>query len=174
MKTDHTAVIISYIPYSVCSNILKGVAITSATDLYHYRAYLESLLTYGIDAAVSHLTNMFWYLDKGDLLPCDTTAAYTDAKNKFIERWNKIKLSKVVKMVGRLVTCNVPTSTSRRSDADKIHKGQTRILLDEQRRGFQCHLQVSGRATVSQARQTEPGVPRSTQHGSTGSGNREI
>ena len=52
---------------------------TPAADYYNYRAYLETILTCGVDAAVSHLTNGFWYLNDGDLLPCDPTAE--DVKN---------------------------------------------------------------------------------------------
>jgi len=81
--------------FSQCSIALNGVTITEATELYNYRLYFETLLTYGSDAAATHLTNAFWYLDHGDLLPCENTA--TDAKNKiFITRWNKIKQSKEV------------------------------------------------------------------------------
>jgi len=50
-------------------------AFTQASEPYHYRCYLETLLTYGSDAAASHLTNSFWYLYGGDMLPCDPTAA---------------------------------------------------------------------------------------------------
>jgi hypothetical protein len=42
---------------------LNGVSITPSEDLYHYKSYLETLLTYGHDAATSHLTNCFWYID---------------------------------------------------------------------------------------------------------------
>ena len=34
---------------------------------YNYRAYLETLLTYGTDAASSQLSNCNWYLDAGDM-----------------------------------------------------------------------------------------------------------
>jgi hypothetical protein len=46
-----------------------------ASELYQYRSYLESVLTYSSDALASHLKNSFWYLDKGDMLPRDPTAA---------------------------------------------------------------------------------------------------
>jgi len=65
-------------------------------------------LTYGSDAAASHLTNAFWYLDDGDLLPFDPTAA--DAKIKgSITRWNRVKQSKEVELFGRIHSdiCNV-------------------------------------------------------------------
>ena len=43
--------------FSQCSISLNGTQITQGTDLYNYRAYLETLLTYGSDAAESHLKN---------------------------------------------------------------------------------------------------------------------
>ena len=87
--------------FSQCSISLNGVNITPSSDLYIYRAYLETLLTYGSDAAHTHLTTAYWYVDSGDLIANDPTAA--DAKNKgFIERWNKQKQSKVTDLYGRL------------------------------------------------------------------------
>ena len=81
-------------------------------ELYNYRSYLQTLLSYGSDAATSHLTNRYWYLDRRNMLPCDPTATYTDEKNKgFIARWNRIKQNKEVDLYGRLHTDirNVPT-----------------------------------------------------------------
>jgi hypothetical protein len=58
---------------------------------------------YGSDAAISHLTNGYIYLDGGNMLTCDPTDNYTDETNKaFIRRWNLQKQSKVIRMVGRL------------------------------------------------------------------------
>jgi hypothetical protein len=93
--TDHTAVNnhLLHSLFSQCNVTLNGVSITQASELYPYRCYLETILTSVTDAATSHLTNAFWYLDDGDLLHCDPTAA--DAKNKgFITRWNRIKKAK--------------------------------------------------------------------------------
>jgi hypothetical protein len=89
--------------FSQCS-----VNITPATELYHYRAYLETLLTYGSDAANTHLTTSEWYPDSGDLLACDPTAA-DSTKECFITRWNRQKQSKVQELYGRLHSniCNV-------------------------------------------------------------------
>jgi hypothetical protein len=56
------------------------VNITPVSELYPYRSYLESLLTYGSDASNSHLTNAYWYLDEGDVLAGDPTSDST--KNK--------------------------------------------------------------------------------------------
>jgi hypothetical protein len=109
--TDFTAVTNNCLHclFSQCSVTLNGVSVTQANELYQYRSYLETLLTYGSDASATHLKNSFWYLDKCDLLPCDPTAA--DAKNEcFITRWNRIKQSKDVQLYGRLHSdiCNVP------------------------------------------------------------------
>jgi hypothetical protein len=85
-----------YWPYSFVKNFLHSlfiqwtislndICITQASEFYAYRAYLETLLTYGNNAANTHLTNAFWYLDSGNVLPCDPTKA--DSSNKgFITR----------------------------------------------------------------------------------------
>jgi len=52
--------------FSQCSISLNGTQVTQGTDLYNYCAYLETLLTYGSDAAESHLKNALWYLDTGE------------------------------------------------------------------------------------------------------------
>jgi len=33
----------------------NGITITQASEHYHYRSYLENLMTYGTDAAATHL-----------------------------------------------------------------------------------------------------------------------
>ena len=98
-NTDFTAVTNNFLHslFSQCSFSLNGVTITQATILYNYRSYFETL------------TNALWYLDNGDLLPSDPTAA--NKKNKgFITRWNRIKQSKEVQLYGRIHSdiCNVP------------------------------------------------------------------
>ena len=50
--------------FEQCNISLNSVIITHAADLYYYRAYLETLLSYGNEAAESHLTNAFWYRDR--------------------------------------------------------------------------------------------------------------
>jgi len=88
-NNDFTAVTNNFLHslFSQYSIALKSVIIIQATELNNYRSYFETLLTYGSDATATHLTNAFWYLGVGDLLPCDPTAA--DAKNKdFITQWN--------------------------------------------------------------------------------------
>ena len=36
---------------------LNGVTITQASEHYHYRSYLETLMTYGTDAPATQLSN---------------------------------------------------------------------------------------------------------------------
>ena len=80
--------------FSQCSISLNGVNITPASELYPYRSYLETFLTYGSDASNSHLTNAYWYLDEGDVLAGDPTSDIF--KNEgHAKRWNLQKQSKV-------------------------------------------------------------------------------
>ena len=103
--SDHTCVTnkLLHSLFSQRNITINGVTITHAADVYHYRSYLKTFLTYGSDAGTPHLTNAFWYHDTGDMGPCNTTAAVTIATNKvFITRWDRIQQSKGVEMVGRL------------------------------------------------------------------------
>jgi len=61
-------------------------------------------MIYGTDAAVTHLTNAYWYRDNGDMMPCDpTTAAVTAVTNRvFITRWDRLSASKGLQLFGRL------------------------------------------------------------------------
>ena len=111
-NTDFTAGTNNFLHslFRQCSITLNGVNITPSSDLYNYRAYLETLLTYGTDAANTHLTTAYWYLDTGDVIAANDPNA-ADAKNKgFVERWNRQKQSKVTELYGRLHSdlCNVP------------------------------------------------------------------
>jgi hypothetical protein len=99
--------------YGQCSTTLNGVLVTPASELYNYRSYIETLLIYDSDADQTHLTNAYWYMDDGELAPCDDKTV----KNKgFITRWNIKKESKEIQMIGRIHSdiCNIPTSNSRR------------------------------------------------------------
>ena len=97
--------------FDQCNISLNRVTIIHAADLYYYRAYLETLLSYGNEAAESHLTNAFWYRDTGDLGVCDPTASVTPSTNKgFLARCDRLKRSKEIEIVGGLHSdiCNVP------------------------------------------------------------------
>jgi len=71
--TDKTGVVNNLLHslFSQCAISLNGTSITSASELYPYRSYLETIFLYGSDAAATHLTNGFWYIDEGSMLPCD-------------------------------------------------------------------------------------------------------
>ena len=95
---------------SLCS--LNSVIIKQASEHYNYRSYLKNLLTYGIDAIGSHLSNACWYLDAGDIKPCSDNTAETltaTANLGFITRWNKLSASKEDQLFGYLHSdlCNV-------------------------------------------------------------------
>ena len=111
--TDFTAVTnnIHHSLFTQCSITFNGTSITQSTDLYQYRAYLETLLNYDTDAASSHLTNAYLYVDNGDILACDSTNAEStkSTNHGFIARWDRIKQSKEVQLLGRLHSdvCNV-------------------------------------------------------------------
>jgi hypothetical protein len=94
--------------FSQCRVSLSGIAITQASELYNYRSFLESILTYSSDAATTHLTNTFWYIDTGDMLPCDPSAEASN--NGFVTRWNLTKQSQEIEMYGKIHSylCNVP------------------------------------------------------------------
>ena len=101
--SDFTAGINNFLHslFSQCNMSLNGVNITPASELYPFRSYLEYVLTYGSDAANSHLTNVFWYLDEGEVLAGDPTS--TSIKNKgFVKRWERQKQSKVIELYCRL------------------------------------------------------------------------
>jgi len=63
----------------------------------HHRSYLNYLLTYSTDLAASHLTNPYWYLDTGDMQPCQPTVeTRTVTTNRgFVTLWNKFSAGKV-------------------------------------------------------------------------------
>jgi len=86
--TDYTTGInnLLYSLFSQCSISLYGTQITQDTDLYNYRAYLETLLTYGSDAAESHLKNALWYLDTGNMKGGDTTKPNETNNDGFVQR----------------------------------------------------------------------------------------
>jgi len=112
--SDHTGVTNNFLHslFSQCNFTLNGVNITLASERYQYRSYLETLMTYGSDTAVTHHSNAYWYLDTDDMQPADTSAENVTAMtNKgFILFWNRISASREVELFGRLDSdiCNVP------------------------------------------------------------------
>jgi len=68
--------------------MVNCVPVTQLHENYNYRAHLETLLTYGTDAATSHLSNSYSYLYNGDIQLSDPTAdTHTSATNdRYIAR----------------------------------------------------------------------------------------
>jgi len=124
--SDHTGVTnnLLHCLFSQCNVTLNGVNITQASDHYQYRSYLEILMKYGSDAAASHLSNTYWYLDTGEMQPVGPSAENVTAMtNKgFILRWKRITASREVHLFGdyivTYVTCpyNCCRAAGRRSD----------------------------------------------------------
>ena len=71
--SDHTGVTNNLLHslFSQVNVVLNGTTITQSSGHYNYRSNLETLLTYGTDAAATHLTNAYWYRETDDMLPCD-------------------------------------------------------------------------------------------------------
>ena len=74
-ETDYTAAVNNLLHslFSQCTIYLNGTQIKQATELYPFRAYIETLSTYGNDAASSHLTMPFWLIDEGNMIGGDCT-----------------------------------------------------------------------------------------------------
>jgi len=98
--TDLTGVTNNFLPslFSQCNVTLNGVNITQASEHYHYRSYLETLMTYGTDAAATHVSNAHWYIDTGDKQPSDPSAEILNA----IICWNRLSASREVQLFVRL------------------------------------------------------------------------
>ena len=80
---------------------LNGELVTSSNNTYPYRAYLETLLSYGQEAKKSQLQSSLWYVDDpGKFGKVDPTAA--DTNSSFKTRARLAAKSDVVDMFGRL------------------------------------------------------------------------
>lgn len=82
--------------FSQVEVILNGKQITSPSNLYMYKAYIESLLNYGRSAKTSHLTSRLWYKD--------TAGKFNDFKENegLLKRASFIKGSKTVDLMSNI------------------------------------------------------------------------
>ncbi|XP_064605839.1 uncharacterized protein F54H12.2-like [Liolophura sinensis] len=76
---------------------LNDKLITPSTNMYPYRAYLETLLSYGKEAKKSQLSAALWYADTPGKF--DTM---TDTNDGFVDRLECTAESRSVDMLGRL------------------------------------------------------------------------
>ena len=81
---------------------LNGTLVTSSTNTYAYRAYIETLLSYGPDANSTQLTNQLWYKDKASRMNAVELVGGPDPNHGFVTRREYITGSRVVDMIGRL------------------------------------------------------------------------
>ena len=80
---------------------LNDKLVSSSTNTYAYRAYLETLLNYGKEAKESQLTSVMWYKDTAGKM--DERAVVAAGENKgLVKRASFTKSSKVVDMMGRI------------------------------------------------------------------------
>ena len=83
--------------FSDVSVSLSGKLVSPTTSMYPYRAYIETLLSYGPVAKESQLTGVMWYKDT----PRQQDKRPTDIKG-FTSRKELTALSKSVQMMGKL------------------------------------------------------------------------
>ena len=80
---------------------LNDKLVSSSTNTYAYRAYLETLLNYGKEAKESQLTSVMWYKDTAGKM--DERVVVAAGENKgLVKRASFNKSSKVVDMIGRI------------------------------------------------------------------------
>ena len=81
---------------------LNGTLVTQSSNTYPYRAYVETLLIYGLGAKSTQLTNQLWYKDKASRMSAVELAGGPDPNPGFVTRREYITGSRVVDMMGRL------------------------------------------------------------------------
>jgi hypothetical protein len=82
---------------------LNGTLITSSTNTYPYRAYIENLLTYGPAAKQSHLTGCLFYKDEaGKMDQANPNADAGDRNGGLTKRAAFIARSREVDLIGRI------------------------------------------------------------------------
>ena len=82
---------------------LNEKLITPSTNTYPYRAYLETLLTYGEEAKGTHLQAALWKKDTRGRMDLGVKTGSNNVTNKgAIERANLTNLSKAVELMGKL------------------------------------------------------------------------
>ena len=76
---------------------LNDVLVSDASNLYHYRALIETLLSYKNEAKTSQLTMSMYYKDKVDAM--DNVA---DSNTGLVARWSLTAGSIVVPLIGKI------------------------------------------------------------------------
>jgi len=87
-EKDFTAVTNNFLHslFRQCTVSLNVTMITQSSEPYIYRYLLETLLTYGNDAATTHLKNAMWIMDAGNMVSCDPTSDDASNNKGFVTR----------------------------------------------------------------------------------------
>ena len=83
-------------------SLFGQVDVYQSTNTYAYRAYIETLLSYGTDAKVTQLTGQLWYKDTATHMDAVEIVDGATANAGFVARREHIVRSRVVDMMGRL------------------------------------------------------------------------
>ena len=81
---------------------VNGKLVTPSVNTYPYKAYLETLLSYGSDAKTSQLTSELWFLDEPALNQIDPYLEDEPNNEGFATRGRLTSESKPIEMMGRL------------------------------------------------------------------------
>ena len=78
---------------------LNDTLVTPSSNTYPFRAYVDTVLSYGVEAKNTQLTSQLWYKDTAGHMDATTV----DGGNTgLIERRRNITESRIVEMMGRL------------------------------------------------------------------------
>ena len=87
---------------------LNDTLVTPSSNTYPFRAYVDTVLSYGAEAKNTQLTSQLWYKDTAGHMDATTV----DGSNTgLIERQRHIAESRIVEMMGRLHTSTSSSKT---------------------------------------------------------------
>jgi hypothetical protein len=90
--------------FSQVDESLNGTLITNSTNIYAYRAYIETLLSYGSDAKSSQLTSALFYKDEAGKTdkPNPLAADDADKHSGLVKRQTFAATSSEINKIGRV------------------------------------------------------------------------
>ena len=124
---------------------LNDTLVTPSSNTYPFRAYIETLLSYGAEAKKTQLTSQLWYKD---------TAGHMEATQEnggnagLVERRRHIAGSRVVEMMGRLHVDLFMQDRFLINGQDTARAQQGCLLADGRRREPRLQGAHSGRCPV--------------------------
>mgnify|MGYP003546377608 CR=1 FL=1 len=87
--------------FSQCDIYLNGVLITSSTNTYGYRSFIETILSHGQDVKYTRLASCLYFKDKAGKMDSIEIAG-ADVNQGFMDRRALAATSNVLDMMGRL------------------------------------------------------------------------